>query len=761
MTGDSLKQMALDYHRYPVPGKLMVAPTKPLGNQRDLALAYSPGVAAACDAIVEDPAEAANLTARQNLVAVITNGTAVLGLGTIGALASKPVMEGKAVLFKKFAGIDVFDIEIDETDPDKMIDIISALEPTFGAINLEDIKAPECFVVEEKCRERMNIPVFHDDQHGTAIVAGAAVRNGLRVVGKQPEDIKLVSTGGGAAGIACLNLLVGMGVKRENITLVDVAGVVYKGRSEEMNPHKEAFAQDTDARTLDDVIDGADAFLGLSAAGILSGDMVKRMASKPLILALANPDPEISPDEARAAAPDAVIATGRSDYPNQVNNVLCFPFIFRGALDVGATTINEEMKLAVVKAIADLATVESSEVVAKAYQGEDLKFGAEYLIPKPFDLRLIEEVAPAVARAAMDSGVAARPIEDFDAYREQLRRFMFRSGMLMKPVFERARQDPRALAFAEGEDERVLRAVQVLVDDGIARPVLVGRPDVVANRIDKLGLRLRSDIDFDLVNPQDDPRYGDYWRGYHEIMERQGVSPDLARTIVRTNTTVIASMMVKRGEADAMICGTYGNYGWHLRHVLDIIGKGTGVRDVSALSVLIMPKGTFFLCDTQVTADPGVEELVEMTLLSAATVRRFGETPKVALLSHSNFGTANTDSAVKMRDAVALLKERAPGLEVEGEMHADAALDEAVRSRIFPNSRLQGPANLLILPNLEAANNAFNLLKAIGDGLPVGPILVGAAQSAHVLTPSVSARGIVNMGARAVVGAQAREAEGG
>ncbi|PPR76315.1 MAG: NADP-dependent malic enzyme [Alphaproteobacteria bacterium MarineAlpha3_Bin4] len=761
MTDDSLKQMALDYHRYPVPGKLMVAPTKPLGNQRDLALAYSPGVAAACDAIVEDPAEAANLTARQNLVAVITNGTAVLGLGTIGALASKPVMEGKAVLFKKFAGIDVFDIEIDETDPDKMIDIISALEPTFGAINLEDIKAPECFVVEEKCRERMNIPVFHDDQHGTAIVAGAAVRNGLRVVGKQPEDIKLVSTGGGAAGIACLNLLVGMGVKRENITLVDVAGVVYKGRSEEMNPHKEAFAQDTDARTLDDVIDGADAFLGLSAAGILSGDMVKRMASKPLILALANPDPEISPDEARAAAPDAVIATGRSDYPNQVNNVLCFPFIFRGALDVGATTINEEMKLAVVKAIADLATVESSEVVAKAYQGEDLKFGAEYLIPKPFDLRLIEEVAPAVARAAMDSGVATRPIEDFDAYREQLSRFMFRSGMLMKPVFERARQDPRALAFAEGEDERVLRAVQVLVDDGIARPVLVGRPDVVANRIDKLGLRLRSDIDFDLVNPQDDPRYVDYWRGYHEIMERQGVSPDLARTIVRTNTTVIASMMVKRGEADAMICGTYGNYGWHLRHVLDIIGKGTGVRDVSALSVLIMPKGTFFLCDTQVTADPGVEELVEMTLLSAATVRRFGETPKVALLSHSNFGTANTDSAVKMRDAVALLKERAPGLEVEGEMHADAALDEAVRLRIFPNSRLQGPANLLILPNLEAANNAFNLLKAIGDGLPVGPILVGAAQSAHVLTPSVSARGIVNMSALAVVDAQAREAEGG
>ena len=761
MTDDSLKQMALDYHRYPVPGKLMVAPTKPLGNQRDLALAYSPGVAAACDAIVEDPAEAANLTARQNLVAVITNGTAVLGLGTIGALASKPVMEGKAVLFKKFAGIDVFDIEIDETDPDKMIDIISALEPTFGAINLEDIKAPECFVVEEKCRERMNIPVFHDDQHGTAIVAGAAVRNGLRVVGKQPEDIKLVSTGGGAAGIACLNLLVGMGVKRENITLVDVAGVVYKGRSEDMNPHKEAFAQDTDARTLDDVIDGADAFLGLSAAGILSGDMVKRMASKPLILALANPDPEISPDEARAAAPDAVIATGRSDYPNQVNNVLCFPFIFRGALDVGATTINEEMKLAVVKAIADLATVESSEVVAKAYQGEDLKFGAEYLIPKPFDLRLIEEVAPAVARAAMDSGVATRPIEDFDAYREQLRRFMFRSGMLMKPVFERARQDPRALAFAEGEDERVLRAVQVLVDDGIARPVLVGRPDVVANRIDKLGLRLRSDIDFDLVNPQDDPRYVDYWRGYHEIMERQGVSPDLARTIVRTNTTVIASMMVKRGEADAMICGTYGNYEWHLRHVLDIIGKGTGVRDVSALSVLIMPKGTFFLCDTQVTADPGVEELVEMTLLSAATVRRFGETPKVALLSHSNFGTANTDSAVKMRDAVALLKERAPGLEVEGEMHADAALDEAVRLRIFPNSRLQGPANLLILPNLEAANNAFNLLKAIGDGLPVGPILVGAAQSAHVLTPSVSARGIVNMSALAVVDAQAREAEGG
>lgn len=756
MSNDNLKQMALDYHRNPVPGKLMVMASKPLGNQRDLALAYSPGVAFACEAIVDDPAEVATLTARQNLVGVITNGTAVLGLGAIGPLASKPVMEGKAVLFKKFAGIDVFDIEIDETDPNKLVDIISSLEPTFGAINLEDIKAPECFIVERECRERMNIPVFHDDQHGTAIVAAAAVLNGMRLVGKKFENIKLVSTGGGAAGIACLNLLVGMGVRRENVTLIDRLGVVHVGRVEEMDPYKEVYAQDTEARTLDEVIDGADVFLGLSAPGILTGDMVKRMAAKPLIMALANPNPEIEPGDARAAAPDAIIATGRSDFPNQVNNVLCFPFIFRGALDVGATTINEEMKQAAVKAIAGLAMAESSEVVAVAYQSDDLKFGAEYLIPKPFDLRLIVEIAPAVARAAMDSGVATRPIEDFDAYRSQLERFVFRSGMLMKPVIERARNAPKRLVFAEGEDERVLRAIQVVVDDGIARPILVGRPAVVADRIERLGLRIRQDIDFELVNPQSDPRYESYWTGYHGIMERHGVSPDLARTIIRTNTTVIAAMMLKRGEADAMICGTYGNYGWHLRHVMDIVGKGEGVRDVSALGILILPKGTFFICDTHVTPNPTTEEIVEMTLLSAESVRRFGETPRVALLSHSNFGTADTASAMKMREAVQTLKEIDPDLEVEGEMHADAAINPAVRERIFPNSRLKGRANLLILPNLEAANNAFNLLKSIGDGLPVGPLLVGAAAPAHILTPSVTARGLVNMSALAVVDAQSR-----
>jgi len=759
MTDDSLKEMALDYHRYPVPGKLAIKATKPLVNQRDLALAYSPGVAAACEAIVDDPSEAGNLTARQNLVGVITNGTAVLGLGSIGALASKPVMEGKAVLFKKFAGIDVFDIELDESDPEKIVDIVTALEPTFGAINLEDIKAPECFIIEQKCRERMNIPVFHDDQHGTAIVAGAAILNGMRVVGKKLEDIKLVSTGGGAAGIACLNLLLSMGVKRENVTLVDHIGVIYKGRTEEMHAQKEAYAQDTDGRTLGDVIDGADVFLGLSAPGILTEDMVRRMSDKPFILALANPVPEILPEDAKRANPNAIIATGRSDYPNQVNNVLCFPFIFRGALDVGATTINEEMKIATVKAIADLAMAESSEVVANAYKGEDLNFGADYLIPKPFDLRLIVEIAPAVAKAAMESGVATKPIEDFDAYRERLARFVFRSGMLMKPVFDRARQTPKRLVFAEGEDERVLRAVQVLVDDGIAQPILVGRPEVIGNRVEKLGLRIQQGRDFSLTNPESDPRYEDYWRGYHEIMERRGVSPDLAKTIIRTNTTAIAAMMLQRGEADAMICGTYGHYPWHLKHVLDVIGLAGGVHDASAMSTVIMSRGTFFLCDTHVTHDPSVEDIVEMTLLSAEAVRRFGETPKVALLSHSNFGSRDTSTAQKMREATRVLRERAPDLEVEGEMQADAALNEGIRQTAFPNSCLTGQANLLIFPNVEAANTAFNLLISIGGGLPVGPMLVGGAKPAHILTPSVSARGIVNMSALAVVDAQSREGD--
>jgi len=757
MSDKNLSQAALDYHRNSPPGKLEISATKPLSSQRDLTLAYSPGVAAACEEIVRDPAEVATLTARQNLVGVITNGTAVLGLGAIGALASKPVMEGKAVLFKKFAGIDVFDIEIDELDPDKIVDIVCALEPTFGAINLEDIKAPECFIIEAKCRERMNIPIFHDDQHGTAIVAGAALLNGARVIGKELSEIKIISTGGGAAGIACLNLLVSMGVKRQNITLVDQIGVVYEGRSEDMNPHKAAYAQATELRSLDEVIDGADVFLGLSAPGILTGEMVKRMADQPFILALANPTPEITPGEARAANPNVVIATGRSDFPNQVNNVLCFPFIFRGALDVGATTINEAMKIAAVHAIADLALAESSEVVANAYKGENLKFGADYLIPKPFDPRLIFEVAPAVAKAAMHSGVATRPIENFDAYFEKLSGFVFRSGMLMKPIFERSRSANKRLVFAEGEDERVLRAVQVLVDDGIATPLLVGRPQVVKSRIERLGLRIEEGRNFKLVNPENDPRYDDFWRDYHRLMERKGVSLDLARTIIRTNSTVIAAMMIYRSEADCMICGTYGQYGWHLRHVLDVVGKADGVGDVSALSTLVLPMGTFFLCDTQVTLDPTIEEIVEMTLLSAETVRRFGIEPKAALISHSNFGSESTPSALKMRAAVRIIRSRAPELEVEGEMHADAAVSEVVRKRIFPNSQLSGPANLLIFPNLEAANSGFNLLKILANGLPVGPILIGAGKPVHISTPSVTARGLVNMSALAVVDALARE----
>ena len=744
---ETLKDMALHYHRYPRAGKLQVSATKPLGNQRDLALAYSPGVAFACEAIVEDPAEAGSLTNRSNLVAVISNGTAVLGLGAIGPLASKPVMEGKAVLFKQFAGLDVFDIEIDERDPEKLADIVTALEPTFGAINLEDICAPDCFVVEELCRERMGIPVFHDDQHGTAIVVGAAALNGLRVVGKDISKIKLVSTGGGAAGIACLNLMLRMGLKRKNVTLVDHIGVVYKGRTKDMHAQKEAFAQDTEARLLDDVIDGADAFLGLSAGGILKPEMVKRMADKPLIMALANPTPEIMPDLAREVRPDAVIATGRSDFPNQVNNVLCFPFIFRGAIDVGATTINEEMKLAAVHAIADLAMAESSEIVAKAYSGEDLVFGPEYLIPRPFDLRLIIEIAPAVAKAAMDSGVATKPIEDFDAYREQLGRFVFRSGMLMKPVFDRARGAEKRIVFAEGEDERVLRAIRVIVDDKIGRPILIGRPDVVAKRIERYGLRLEIGRDFDICNPENDPRFDRYWKFFLGLSARSGFTPDAARTIIRTNNTVIAACMVAQGEADAMICGIQGRFNWHLKYVSMVIGKAEGVKDLSGLSAIVLPKGTFFFCDTHVTQNPTVDELVEMTLIASAEVRRFGITPRVALLSHSDFGSLDSDSSRKVREAVTRLHSDHPDLMVEGEMHADSALDEDLRNRVFPDSLLEGQANLFVMPNIDSAHIAFSMVKKIADGLVIGPILIGVAKPAHILTASVTARGIVNMAA--------------
>ncbi|WP_022729287.1 NADP-dependent malic enzyme [Fodinicurvata sediminis] len=754
---DNLSEAALAYHRQPRAGKLEVTATKPLGNQRDLALAYSPGVAAACHAIVQDEAEASTVTTRGNLVGVITNGTAVLGLGSIGPLASKPVMEGKAVLFKKFAGIDVFDIEVDEGDPEKLIEIIASLEPTFGGINLEDIKAPECFIVEGALRERMGIPVFHDDQHGTAIIVNAAIYNGLRLVKKSVEDIKVVCSGAGAAAIACMDLLVSQGVKRENIWVTDIAGVVHEGRTDEMDPWKEKYAQKTDKRHLSEVIEGADVFLGLSVPNVLKPEMVKQMARDPMILALANPVPEIMPEEARAVRSDAIIATGRSDYPNQVNNVLCFPFIFRGALDVGATTINEDMKLACVKAIADLAMVESSEVVTQAYGGQPTSFGRDYLIPRPFDPRLIIQVAPAVAKAAMDSGVAKRPIEDMAVYHQQLSEFVFRSGLVMKPVFERAAQDPKRVFFAEGEAERVLRAAQVLVDEGLARPVICGRPKVVEKRIRKLGLRIREDEDYDLINPLSDSRYSEYWRLYHSLMERKGVSPDQARTIVRTDATVIGALAVLRGDADTMVCGVEGQYKNHLRHVDDIIGKASSVHDYSALSLLITQKGTFFVADTYVSDDPTAEEVVEMTAMAAESVKRFGIEPKIALISHSNFGSHDDSSARKMRKATGLLHEKYPELEVEGEMHADAALSEDIRTRIFPNSRLKGAANLLIMPTIDAANISFNLLKVLGDALPVGPLLIGAARPAHIATPSITARGVVNISAVAVVDAQCRE----
>jgi malate dehydrogenase (oxaloacetate-decarboxylating)(NADP+) len=757
---EQLRRNALDYHRRHPPGKVSVAPTKQLTNQRDLALAYSPGVAAACDEIKRDPAQAVHYTARANLIAVVTNGTAVLGLGAIGPLAAKPVMEGKSVLFKKFAGIDCFDIEIDERDPHKLIDIVAALEPTFGAINLEDIKAPECFIVERALRQRMKIPVFHDDQHGTAITVGAAIFNGLKLLRKDIASVKLVASGAGAAALACLELLVKMGLRRENIVVTDIKGVVYKGRREEMDPDKERFAVETRARTLDEVIAGADVFLGLSAGGVLKGAMVKKMAERPLILALANPDPEISPDEAKAARPDCVIATGRSDFPNQVNNVLCFPFIFRGALDVGATTINTEMELAAAKAIAELAQAETSEQVALAYGIDTISFGPEYIIPKPFDPRLIARVAPAVAKAAMDSGVATRPLASLDAYRESLSRFVYHSGVIMQPLFTAAKAAPRRVVYAEGEDERVLRAAQVVVDEGLARPTLIGRPQVIEQRLERLGLRVRPGKEFDLVNPESDPRYRDYWTTYHQLSERKGITPEYARVEMRRHNTLIGAMLMHKGEADGMLCGTFGMHAEHLRYIDQVIGLRAGVRNYAAMNALMLAARNVFICDTHVTEDPGAEHLAEMTLLAADEVRRFGITPKVALLSASNFGSAQTASSRKMQRALELIRNLAPELEIDGEMHGDAALSEEIRLRVFPRTRLRGEANLLVMPTLDAANISFNLLKtAAGGGVTIGPMLLGAARPVHILTPSATVRRLVNMTALVVADVNAPRAQ--
>jgi len=754
MADQDIRQSSLEYHRAYPPGKISILPTKQLTNQRDLALAYTPGVAAACDEIARDPAEARNLTARGNLVGVVTNGTAVLGLGAIGPLAGKPVMEGKAVLFKKFAGLDCFDIEINERDPDKLVEIVCALEPTFGGINLEDIKAPECFYVERKCRERMKIPVFHDDQHGTAIIVGAAVRNGLRVVGKDPAQVKLVCSGAGAAALACLDLLVSLGIKREHIWVSDIAGVVYAGRKEEMDENKVRYAQKTDARKLADIIGGADIFLGLSAGRVLKPEMVKQMADKPLILALANPEPEIMPDVAKAARPDAVIATGRSDFPNQVNNVLCFPFIFRGALDVGATTINEAMKLAAVRAIADLAMAEQSDIVATAYGSDDAKFGPEYLIPRPFDPRLIINIAPAVAKAAMDSGVATRPIADFDAYHQRLLQFVYHTGLLMKPIFQAAKKLPKRIVYAEGEDERVLRAVQVVVDEGLAKPILVGRPSVIAQRLERFGLRLKRGVDFEMINPEDDPRFRAYWSEYHRLTERKGVTEQLAKIEMRRRFTLIGAMMIHMGDADGMLCGTYGSHESHRRYIEQVLGLRKGVRTLAAMNAVTMPERTIFIADTYVNADPSAEELAEITLLAAEEIRRFGITPQVALISHSNFGSSNHPQAKKMQAVLGLVNAMEPSLEIDGEMHGDAALSTEVRRRVLPNSRLKADANLLIMPTVDAANISFNLLKiAAGGGLTLGPILLGVARPAHILTPSATVRRIVNMTALTVVDA--------
>ena len=750
-----LRIAALEYHEFPKPGKISITPTKLVSNQRDLALAYSPGVAAPCEEIVKDPANVYKYTARGNLVAVITNGTAVLGLGNIGALASKPVMEGKAVLFKKFAGIDVFDIEINETDPDKLCDIITSLEPTFGGVNLEDIKAPECFYIERQLRDRMKIPVFHDDQHGTAIIVGAAILNGIKVVGKNIKECKLVVSGAGAAALACLDLIVDLGFPIENIFVTDLAGVVYKGRTELMDPDKERFARDTSARTLAEVIPGADIFLGVSAGGVLKQAMVLQMAANPLILALANPNPEILPEDVKAVRSDAIIATGRSDYPNQVNNVLCFPYIFRGALDCGATTITRHMEIAVVHAIAELAHAEQSDIVATTYGINNLAFGREYLIPMPFDPRLLIKIAPAVAKAAFESGVATRPIQDLQAYADSLQQFVYRSGTFMKPLFQVAKETPielKRIVYAEGEEERVLRAVQVVVDERLARPILVGRPAVLESRIEKFGLRLKQGVDFDVINPDFDHRYRAYWQSYHEMTSRKGVTEEYAKLEMRRRHTLIGAMMIHKGDADGMICGTFGSTDLHLHFIDQVLGKRAGANVYAAMNVLILPERQMVLVDTHVNHNPNAEQLADITIMAAEEMSRFGLSPRAALLSHSNFGSSDSESAQKMRAALALVREKAPGLEVDGEMHGDIALDSKLRSKMMPDSTLKSDANLLVMPNIDAANIAYNLLKtAAGNGIAVGPILLGCARPVHILTPSATVRRIVNMTALCVV----------
>ena len=752
-----LRRAALEYHEFPTPGKISIAATKQLVNQHDLALAYSPGVAAPCEEIVKDPAAAFKYTSRGNLVGVVTNGTAVLGLGDIGPLAGKPVMEGKAVLFKKFSGIDVFDIEINEKDPEKLVEIIAALEPTFGGINLEDIKAPDCFYVERKLRERMKIPVFHDDQHGTAITVGAAILNGLKVVGKDPGQVKLVTSGAGAAALACLGLLLKLGIRRENIWVTDLAGLVYEGRTELMDEDKIQFAQKTDMRTLAEVIDGADVFLGLSAGGVLKQDMVKKMAAKPLIFALANPNPEILPEDVKAVRDDAIMATGRTDYPNQVNNVLCFPYIFRGALDSGATTITQEMEIAAVYAIAELAQAEQSEVVAAAYAGEPLVFGPEYLIPKPFDPRLMIKIAPAVAQAAADSGVASRPIADMEAYRERLQSFVYASGTTMKPIYTAAKRGlKKRVAYSEGEEERVLRAAQIVADEGLARPTLIGRPAVIAERIEKFGLRLKEGLDYEVVNVEDDHRYRDFWQTYHRMTERKGITVQIAKIEMRRRLSLIGAMLLHKGDVDGLICGTWGTNATHLPYIDQVIGKRPGVNTFACMNGLLLPNRQVFLVDTHVNYDPTAEQLAEITVMAAHEMQRFGIRPKAALLSHSNFGTSNEPSAVKMRQTLALLQQNAPWLEVDGEMHGDIALDGDARANFMPNGSLQGDANLLVLPNIDAANISYNLLKtAAGGNIAVGPVLLGAAKPVHILTPSATVRRIVNMTALTVADANA------